>query len=85
MNLWKLQLGKELWLEVAEGEVTVTGEEDSTLEETTTFKVILRVQPNDAIEINGPHWVSSRYKEALKGSFKEHTGENITFQNIIKD
>ncbi len=72
-------------VEVTEGEVTATGEDDSIIEETTTFKVILRVQPNDAIEINGPHSVSSRYKEALKESLKEHAGENITFQNIVKD
>ncbi|MCF7875691.1 hypothetical protein K9M06_01415 [Candidatus Bipolaricaulota bacterium] len=72
-------------VEVAAGEVTDTGGEDSIHEETTTFKVILRTQPNDAIEINGPHDISSRYKEALKDSFKEHTGANLTFQDIVKD
>ncbi|MCF7890188.1 hypothetical protein K9M78_03110 [Candidatus Bipolaricaulota bacterium] len=68
--------------------VEVSEEESSLLKETTTVKiihVILRAQPNDAIEINGPHDISSRYKEALKDAFNEITGENITFQDIVKD
>ena len=72
-------------VEVTEGEVTATGEEDDMLEESTTFKVILRVQPHEAIEINGPHDISSHYKEALKDGFNERTGKNLTFQDIVED
>jgi len=72
-------------VEVTEGEVTATGEEDSMLEESTTFKVILRAQPNEAIEINGPHDISSHYKEALKDAFNKRTGKNLTFQDIVED
>ena len=72
-------------VEVREGKVGNNGDSDTIVEESSTFKVILRAQPHDAIEINGPHEIAYPYKDALKETFVERNDEEISFQNILKE
>ncbi|MFB6290452.1 MAG: hypothetical protein ABEJ25_01810 [Candidatus Bipolaricaulia bacterium] len=72
-------------VKVTEGTVAGNGQEESIVKESSTFKVILRAQPNEAIEINGPDRISQPYKEALNETLADHNGEKITFQDIVAD
>lgn len=72
-------------VEVREGKVTKGGNGDNIVKESSTFKVILRAQPNEAIEINGPYSISHQFKEALKEAFHKQNGNEITFQDIVSD
>lgn len=51
--------------------------------EGTSLKVIMRVQPKKAIEINGPQDVSEPFREALQTSFSRLQNKNITFKDIL--
>ena len=70
-------------VEVREGNVSDDGNNNNMAEESRTFKVILRAQPNEAIEINGPYEIAYPYKEAVKETFINRNGEEVTFQNIL--
>ncbi|MFB6215239.1 MAG: hypothetical protein ABEI54_05135 [Candidatus Bipolaricaulia bacterium] len=72
-------------VEVTEGTVTDKESEDNIVEESTTFRVILRAQPNEAIEINGPDEIAHPYKEALRETLIERKGEEVEFQNIVNE
>ena len=72
-------------VKVREGNVTKGGNGDNIVEESSTFKVILRAQPNEAIEINGPHGTSQKFKRAIKEYFNKQNGNEITFQDIVSD
>lgn len=49
-----------------------------------TFKVIMRVQPSKAIEVNGPSKVTDPYREVLKDTFENQFGDSIQFKNILE-
>jgi len=72
-------------VKVREGKVTKGGNGDNIVEESSTFKVILRAQRNEAIEINGPYGTSHKFKRAIKEYFNERNGNEITFQDIVSD
>jgi len=52
--------------------------------EGTSLKVIMRTQPSKAIEINGPHDVSSNYKQAIKTSFEKLNNQSLSFTDILE-
>lgn len=67
------------------GNSNVKGNGEDNIVEGTTFKVILRVQPSRAIEINGPQNVSSPYKSSLKSSYREMFGDEVQFQHVLSN
>ena len=51
----------------------------------TTFKVILRAQPNPGVEISGPKYIANNYKESLKKVIDEETKEDPNFSDIVDE
>ena len=65
------------------GDLTESDNKEEIVGESKSFKVILRAQPHRAIELNGPRDVTSSYRDAVKETFAEMTGNRISFNDIL--